>query len=332
MHTVLVMDMHCHIQNSSKPRWHCALIRTIKNISCLYGLMTNIKKNCKVAPACIFTNMPAEPTWKSRAKPGNPYECMKQKEKVLTHKSLAQPPKQTSHLHLMTGDWLIVFKHVDDHPSHRNADIVAYFANWKEGALLFTQPTLSQKLASHAKIEQCTNENPNALLSKKSHVVTWPDVEHAIVAWYQKMQLRGETVTGAMLMEKRRQIENLMDVPEDQCLKGEGWLRSFCKAWKIQEIQRHGKAGSVDLVAVEKECICLCGITAKYAMWDRWNIDESGFVIFAIPDCTLSSGPMSGRKQDKFCWYAVYAFTPGFCDSVIIRAHIYLRLAITKGL
>ncbi|SJK99922.1 uncharacterized protein ARMOST_03233 [Armillaria ostoyae] len=103
-----------------------------------------------------------------------------------------------------------------------------------------------------------------------------------------------------MLMEKQRQIENLMDVPEDQCLKGEGWLRLFCKTWKIQEVWWHGEAGSVDLVAVEKECIHFHSIMAKYVMWDRWNIDESGLVIFAIPDRTLSSGPMNGRKQDKF--------------------------------
>jgi hypothetical protein len=149
-------------------------------------------------------------------------------------------------------------------------------------------------------VEKRAEETPNALSSKKSRVTTRPDVERCVVEWYQAMEGRGETVTGMMLMEKRKRIEQRLDVPEAECLKGEGWVRSFCAAYKIREIRRHGEAGSVDLEAVHKERLRLHDILQPYAPRNIWNLDESGLVIFAIPERGLASGPMSGKKQNKF--------------------------------
>lgn len=245
--------------------------------------------------------MPAKSSRLLHLKPGNPYARSTTKPVAkATHKTSAQKPQQKTRPHLTTGDWLTVFQYVDTHPHSRHQDIVAFFTNRKGGALLFTQPTLSQKLAARPVVEALAKENPNALSSKKSRVVTHPEVERVIVLWYQNMQSRGETVTGAMLMEKRRRIEDMMDVPDTQRLEGEGWMRSFCKAWQIREVRQHGEAGSVDQVAVAKERIRLQAILAKFAKCDRWNIDESGLVVFTIPDRTLASGPMSGKKLNKF--------------------------------
>jgi hypothetical protein len=51
---------------------------------------------------------------------------------------------------LTLADWLNVFKFIDEHPGIPQTQVVNHFKTCKEGALVFMQPTLSQKL------EQCT--------------------------------------------------------------------------------------------------------------------------------------------------------------------------------
>ncbi|KIO01470.1 hypothetical protein M404DRAFT_150218, partial [Pisolithus tinctorius Marx 270] len=68
----------------------------------------------------------------------------------------------------------------------------------------------------------------------------------------------------------------------------------------IREYRRHGKAGSVDLEAVEEECTRCCQILAKFAPKDRFNFDETGFFPYAPPDRGLATKQMSGKKKEKF--------------------------------
>lgn len=107
--------------------------------------------------------------------------------------------------------------------------VVEFFAERKEGPLIFTQSSLSRKLRDRAKLEDRVHENPNALSGKRSRVVTRPDVERALVLWFKSMQQKGETVSGPMLVEKRSRFEKEFEVPEEECLKGSGWVQSFCK-------------------------------------------------------------------------------------------------------
>lgn len=82
-------------------------------------------------------------------------------------------------------------------------------------------------------------------------------------------------VSGPMLQEKRRQFEKLFNVPESEQLTGAGWVKSFCKAYKIKEHRRHGEAGSVDLDDVNTERLWIQAVLARYKPKDCWNIDET---------------------------------------------------------
>jgi hypothetical protein len=67
-------------------------------------------------------------------------------------------------------------------------DVVNYFATRPEGALHFTQSTLSQKLQHHSEMEARVHSNPNALSSKQPCVITRPDVDHALWLWVAHME------------------------------------------------------------------------------------------------------------------------------------------------
>jgi len=87
---------------------------------------------------------------------------------------------------------MAVYSYVDTLPQPINqGEVVNYFATRPEGALLFTQPTLSCKLKHHLKMEVCMHSNPNALSSKRLRIITRPDVDHALWLWVQHKERLG---------------------------------------------------------------------------------------------------------------------------------------------
>lgn len=125
---------------------------------------------------------------------------------------------------LSLHDWLTIFAYIDKHPGVSQGDIVGHFASKADGSLHFTQSTLSRKLKMRQQLEEQVHDNPNALSAKRRRIVTRPDVEEALVKWVQQMENKNEHVTGAMLQEKRLRFENLLEVPEEERLTGEGWV------------------------------------------------------------------------------------------------------------
>jgi len=96
-----------------------------------------------------------------------------------------------------------------------------------------------------------------------------------MVLWVNHREERGEMVNGPMLKAKQCKFEEQFDVPESECLSGDGWILPFCKAYGLKECHWHGEAGSVDLQAVEEECKQLGMAMVTYPPKNRWNLDES---------------------------------------------------------
>ena len=128
-------------------------------------------------------------------------------------------------------------------------------------------------------MEARANEHANMLSSKRPRVVTQPDVDRALVLWVRHMEGKGETVNGPMLMTKRHHFEDLFNVPENEKLKGDAWLSSFCRAHKMKEHRRHGEAGSVDLNAIEIEQEHIWKVLLRFKPKDRFNFDETGLFV-----------------------------------------------------
>src|SRR5258706_15647448 len=84
---------------------------------------------------------------------------------------------------------MTMYAYVDTLPQPVNQiEVVKYFSTRLEGALLFSQPTLSRKLQNRSEMEERVASNPNALSSKRPRVITRPDVDHALRLWAQKRE------------------------------------------------------------------------------------------------------------------------------------------------
>jgi hypothetical protein len=178
---------------------------------------------------------PMERTRKVRDKP-QPYIRSKKKAaapkdpNAFVAKTSAAPPEKKKRENLTLQDWFDVFLYIDEHPLLDQTEIVKHFSTRAEGKLIFTQPTLSRKIKERPILEARANDNPTALSSKRPRVVTRPDVEKALVVWFRAMESKGETVSGPMLMEKRKRFEAEFKVPEkERIAERGGWVASFCK-------------------------------------------------------------------------------------------------------
>jgi hypothetical protein len=217
-----------------------------------------------------------------------------------TPKTSTQLIKKEKHENLTLFNWMMVYMYVDTLPQPINqGEVVIYFATRPEGALLFTQSTLSCKLWQCPEMEAHVESNPNALSCKRPCIVTRPDVDWALWLWVQQMDQKGEVVNSRTPLAKWEVFGEAMNVPEDKRFPGPGWIQSFCHVHKLKEIQKHGEAGSVDIETVKKEQACIKELLARFQPEDCWNVDESALFAFAPPDCGLSQRQMSGKQASK---------------------------------
>lgn len=127
---------------------------------------------------------------------------------------------------------MTVFAHVDTLPQPVNQrKVVEYFATRPEGALSFSQPTLSRKIRHRPEIEARVDSHPNVLSTNRPRIVTRPDVYHKLWQRIQDRAHEQEAVNRSTLIPKREEGEEDLNVPEEKRLPGEpGWVQSSCRA------------------------------------------------------------------------------------------------------
>jgi len=125
---------------------------------------------------------------KPREKPA-PYQRLKprQPKEKDAPKTSAKPAAQLTQQNLTLADWLTVLKYVDEHPLVPQGDVVEHFKTKIDGALHFTQSSLSRTTRKRSELEARSQSNPTALSSKRARIVTRPDVERALVLWVYHM-------------------------------------------------------------------------------------------------------------------------------------------------
>ena len=133
---------------------------------------------------------------------------------------------------LTVSDWMRVYAYMDTLGSQpiKQQEVVDYFATRPEDPLFFSRVTLSRKLKRRPEIEAHVESNPHALSRKRSRTPKSPDVECELLGWVQLMQQKGAVVKTGMLIERRKVLEEKLNVPGDKRLTGHGWVQSFCHA------------------------------------------------------------------------------------------------------
>jgi hypothetical protein len=170
----------------------------------------NLGKKNRSRGRRLVSLMPVEPTRKAWDKPA-PY--------YVPNPGLKEHEKDASGVNLQT--WRTILAFMDSHPDMGPTAIAQHFRSRRDGALLFTQPTLfriQEELQARAQF----NLNMPSL-----QIVLRPDVERALVLWLRSTIAKREPVTDQMLMEKVKCFEEKLNVSPMQCLRGSDWIPFF---------------------------------------------------------------------------------------------------------
>ena len=104
-----------------------------------------------------------------------PYDCKPRKPAGPNGpKTSARPVQSNKHENLTLHDWMTVLTFIDEHSSMAQADVVKHFASKADGALIFTQSTLSRKIETRPELKNRVNSHLSAMSSKQPRVVTRP--------------------------------------------------------------------------------------------------------------------------------------------------------------
>ena len=98
-----------------------------------------------------------------------------------------------------------------------------------------------------------------------------------------------------MLIEKAKRYGNQLGVQDFAYSKG--WLQKFKKRHVISKHVAHREADSADPVLVIKGRLQLQEDLATYDSQDIYNMDETGLFYSLLPNSTLATGLVSGKKK-----------------------------------
>lgn len=144
-----------------------------------------------------------------------------------------------------------------------------------------------------ASFDEATNRHQE----KRRRTESWPELEKAIFEWTQRAE-EHISISQEVIREKARQYWQTIYPGREMPSFSNGWLRGFQSRWSIRQNIQHGEAGSLSQDA-GAEMARICQVLSTYAPQDIYNCDETSLYWRKIPDRSLSTRSLPGRKKDK---------------------------------
>jgi hypothetical protein len=150
--------------------------------------------------------------------------------------------------------------------------------------------------ARYQHLDQDVRRPPTQKRYRQEH---WPHLESALYEWVQRAEGK-IPISGEIIQKKAAFFWQNMGIYKDQAMPSfsNGWLQKFQARRSIKERVLHGEEGSVSIDA-GKAMIAIRQTLASYEYRDIFNCDETGLFWKLIPDRSLSTRSLPGRKKEK---------------------------------
>ena len=108
--------------------------------------------------------------------------------------------------------------------------------------------------------------------------------------WVARAMANSILLTGEILRQKWKDFADMVGVPDEERLTlSDGWLEKYKGHTGLKQFKRHGEAGSVSLVDVDKERNRMKDLLQEYEPRNVYNMDETGlFYAYDTHHSTLS--------------------------------------------
>ncbi|XP_069134649.1 tigger transposable element-derived protein 6-like [Argopecten irradians] len=165
------------------------------------------------------------------------------------------------------------------------------------------QSTLSTWMKNNAQIKQKFLSGEVGPQRKKSRNAKFPEVEQALLAWFNNARAQNVTVSGEILREKARFFAERLGIKSNEFDCSTGWLERFKSRHSITFKRVCGESNDVQSSSKDMSewKAKLASILKDYDADSIYNADETGIFYRLLPDKTLEYKSVSchGGKQSK---------------------------------
>ena len=205
---------------------------------------------------------------------------------------MSQPPAKRRRTQFSIAEKKEIVAYKTDHPKSTQDDIAAHFA--REWGKQVGRSTVSDILRDKEKWTSTPKDGDSSLRQRMGR---HDNLEQALFLWFNDVRAKNAIINDDMLIEKAKTYGNQLGVQDFAYSKG--WLQKFKKRHVISKHVAHGEADSADPVAVSQGRLQLQEDLATYDPQDIYNMDETGLFYRLLPNSTLATGPVSGKKKQK---------------------------------
>src|SRR2546423_6250561 len=115
----------------------------------------------------------------------------------------------------------------------------------------------------------------------------------------QRVFSQNAILTDGLLQLQAKKFATLLNVSEDDFKASNDWLDNFKKCHAIWQFRIHGESESVSIENLPEQRQQLVKLLSQYRPEDVYNADETGLFFQMIPNQTLATKPVKGKKKDK---------------------------------
>jgi hypothetical protein len=184
--------------------------------------------------------------------------------------------------------------HKKQHPQLSNLAIKQWFEDIYKQRI--SPPSVSEILSK--KYDYLDDLNARRLHRKHNYKERWPELEEALFAWVQRAE-HEITISGETIRQKAEFFWGKLDVYGGMEMPkfSNGWLFKFQQRRGIHSRVKFGEAASAHDAAIEMDRIRQ--LLAQFDPSDIFNCDETGLFWKLVPDRSLTTTNIPGRKKQK---------------------------------
>lgn len=180
------------------------------------------------------------------------------------------------------------------YPNKSNKELREWFL------LEFNQPIAPSSVSEILSARYQSLDEPTAKLQhKKRRLQHWPELEDALFEWIKGAEGR-VPITGEVIREKARFFWSNLPAYSGQDMPtfSNGWLTSFQQRTGIRDSRLHGEEGSLSEIT-ESQMIPIRQVLSGYHPQDIFNCDETALFWKRVPDRSLTTRQLPGRRKEK---------------------------------
>ena len=150
--------------------------------------------------------------------------------------------------------------------------------------------TISDWKKNRNKLEEFAKSSSEEAIKNRKTTKTskLDDLDKAVYIWFCQERLRGSPITGPMVQEKAKEMNEKLNLDEEFSAS-QGWLDRWKKRHGVRQLSISGESASADTTEAENFVLSFPAILEGLSPQQVYNADEMGLAFKQLPSKSLAS-------------------------------------------